>query len=49
MRFLERVPLGTPYPDVAARTPVAPNEAIASRCLHHRSMNELRRNEPGRV
>ena len=29
MRFLERVPLGTPYPDVATR---APNEAIASRC-----------------
>src|SRR5437867_3637485 len=33
MRFLERVPLGTPYPDVAARAPaVARNEAIASRC-----------------
>src|SRR5438093_8428744 len=29
MRFLERVPLGTPYPDVATR---APNGAIASRC-----------------
>ena len=33
MRFLERVPLGTPYPDVAARVrEVVRNEAIARRC-----------------
>jgi len=33
MRFLERVPLGTPYPDVVARVrAVVRNEAIASRC-----------------
>ena len=33
MRFLERVPLGTPYPDVAARVrAVVRNEAIARRC-----------------
>src|SRR5712691_9509853 len=33
MRFLERVPLGTPYPDVASRVrAVVRNEAIASRC-----------------
>src|SRR5437016_741777 len=33
MRFLERVPLGTPYPDVVGRVrSVARNEAIAGRC-----------------
>ena len=33
MRFLERVPLGTPYPDVATRVrEVVRNGAVAGRC-----------------